>query len=128
MGQINVALTAMDYLNDGGSVTLTSGILATDPPIQGTILSTVNGAINGFVTGAYGEFLQKGFRINVVSPALVEGSAEALDDFFPGHIPAKMEHVASGYEKSVKRSSPARLSASAKVNFRSVKIKSPAPD
>lgn len=102
MGQINVALTAMDYLNEGGSVTLTSGILAEDPIPQGTILSTVNGALNGFVTGAYGEFLQKGFRINVISPALVEDSAEALGDFFPGHTPAKMEEVVDGYEKSVK--------------------------
>jgi len=102
MGQINIALTAMDYLNDGGSVTLTSGILDRDPIPQGTILSTVNGAINGFVTGAYGEFLQKGFRINAVSPALVEDSAEALGDFFPGHTPAKMEHVVDGYEKSLK--------------------------
>ncbi len=102
MGQINVALTAMNYLNEGGSVTLTSGILSDDPIPQGTILSTINGAVNGFVTGAYGEFLQKGFRINAVSPALVEDSADALGDFFPGHTPAKMEHVVDGYEKSLK--------------------------
>lgn len=102
MGQINVALTALEYLNEGGSVTLTSGILSDDPIPQGTILSTINGAVNGFVTGSYGEFLQKGFRINAVSPALVEDSADALGDFFPGHTPAKMEHVVNGYEKSLK--------------------------
>lgn len=102
MGQIDVALTAMEYLNEGGSVTLTSGILAHDPIPQGTILSTVNGAVNGFVRGAYGEFLQKGFRINVVSPALVEDSADALGDFFPGHTPADMDEVVDGYEKSLK--------------------------
>jgi len=102
MGQINVALAALDYLNEGGSVTLTSGILSDDPIPQGTILSTINGAVNGFVTGAYGEFLQKGFRINAVSPALVEDSADALGDFFPGHTPAKMEHVVNGFEKSLK--------------------------
>lgn len=104
MGQINVALTAIDYLNEGGSVTLTSGILSHDPIPQGTILSTVNNAVNGFVMGAYGEFLQQGFRINVVSPALVEDSAEALGDYFPGHTPAKMEHVVDGYVKSLKTS------------------------
>ncbi len=102
MGQINVALTSMDYLNEGGSVTLTSGILSDDPIPQGTILSTINGAVNGFVTGAYGEFLHKGFRINAVSPALVKDSVEALGDFFPGHTPAKMDHVVDGYEKSLK--------------------------
>ncbi|NIT56908.1 MAG: short chain dehydrogenase [Aliifodinibius sp.] len=102
MGQVNVALTALNYLNDGGSVTLTSGILSEDPIPQGTILSTINGAVNGFVTGAYGEFLQKGFRINAVSPALVEDSADALGDYFPGHTPAQMKHVVDGYEKSLK--------------------------
>lgn len=102
MGQINVALTALEYLSEGGSVTLTSGILSDDPIPQGTILSTINGAVNGFVTGAYGEFLQKGFRINAVSPALVEDSADALGNFFPGHTPAPMEHVVDGYEKSLK--------------------------
>lgn len=102
MGQINVALAAMKNLNKGGSVTLTSGILSHDPIPQGTVLSTVNGAVNGFVTGAYGEFLQQGLRINVVSPALVEDSAEALGEFFPGHTPARMEHVVNGYEKSLK--------------------------
>lgn len=102
MGQINVALTALDYLNDGGSITLTTGILSHDPIPQGTILSTVNNAVNGFVIGSYGEFLQHGIRINAVSPALVENSVEALGDYFPGHTPAKMEHVTNGYIKSLK--------------------------
>ncbi|WP_441001098.1 short chain dehydrogenase [Fodinibius sp. SL11] len=101
MGQINVALTALDYLNDGGSITLTTGILSHDPIPQGTILSTVNNAVNGFVIGSYGEFMQHGIRINAVSPALVEDSAEALGDYFPGHTPAKMKHVANGYIKSL---------------------------
>ncbi|MCW9708472.1 short chain dehydrogenase [Fodinibius salsisoli] len=101
MGQINVALTALDYLNDNGSVTLTSGILSHDPIPQGTVLSAINNAVNGFVIGAYGEFLEKGFRINVVSPALVEDSAEALADYFPGHTPATMSDVVDGYVKSL---------------------------
>lgn len=102
MGQINVALTALDYLNEGGSITLTTGILSHDPIPQGTVLSTVNNAVNGFVIGSYGEFIQHGIRINAVSPALVEDSAEALGDYFPGHTPAKMQHVANGYIKSLK--------------------------
>lgn len=102
MGQINIALTALDYLNENGSVTLTSGILSHDPIPQGTVLSSINNAVNGFVIGAYGEFLEKGFRINVVSPALVEDSAEALGDYFPGHTPAAMPDVVDGYIKSLK--------------------------
>lgn len=102
MGQINVALTALDYLSEGSSITLTTGILSHDPIPQGTVLSTINNAVNGFVTGSYGEFLQHGIRINAVSPALVEDSAEALGEYFPGHTPAKMEHVVNGYEKSLR--------------------------
>jgi NAD(P)-dependent dehydrogenase (short-subunit alcohol dehydrogenase family) len=101
MGQINIALTALDYLNENGSITLTSGILSHDPIPQGTVLSAINNAVNGFVVGAYGEFLEKGFRINAVSPALVEDSAEALGDYFPGHTPATMSDVVNGYVKSL---------------------------
>lgn len=101
MGQINVALTSIKYLNEGGSITLTTGILSHDPIPQGTVLSTVNNAVNGFVIGSYGEFMQHGIRINAVSPALVEDSAEALEGYFPGHTPAKMEHVANAYKKSL---------------------------
>jgi len=102
LGQINIALTAMDYLNKNGSVTLTSGIMGHDPIPQGTVLSTINNAINGFVIGAYGEFLKQGFRINAVSPALVEDSADALGEYFPGHSIASMHDVANGYIKSLK--------------------------
>ena len=101
MGQINIALTALKYLNKNGSVTLTSGILSNDPIPQGTVLCSINNAVNGFVIGAYGEFLEKGFRLNVVSPALVEDSAEALGDYFPGHNIAAMSDVVNGYIKSL---------------------------
>lgn len=33
MGQINVALVGLNYLNDNGSITLTSGVLDRDPII-----------------------------------------------------------------------------------------------
>ena len=101
MGQINIALTALKYLNKNGSVTLTSGILSNDPIPQGTVLCSINNAVNGFVIGAYGEFLEKGFRLNVVSPALVEDSTEALGDYFPGHNIAAMSDVVNGYIKSL---------------------------
>ncbi|MDN3667889.1 short chain dehydrogenase [Echinicola jeungdonensis] len=102
MGQIHVAMTATKYLNKGGSVTLTSGILAEDPIPHGTVLSTVNSAVNGFVIGAYGDFLKLGYRLNVVSPPLVADSAPALARYFPGHTPAPMSHVVDCYIKSLK--------------------------
>jgi NAD(P)-dependent dehydrogenase (short-subunit alcohol dehydrogenase family) len=101
MGQINLALIGQKYINAGGSITLTSGILSEDPIAMGTILSTLNGAVNGFVVGAAGELLQQGIRINVVSPGIVEDSMEAIGAYFPGHNPVPMERVVNGYVKSI---------------------------
>lgn len=101
MGQINLALIGQKYINPGGSITLTSGILADDPIPMGTILSTVNGAVNGFVTGAAIELFSKGIRINVISPGIVEDSIEAIGGYFPGHNPVPMERVVNAYVKSI---------------------------
>ncbi|GGZ14670.1 short chain dehydrogenase [Echinicola pacifica] len=102
MGQVNIALHAINNIRPGGSITLTSGVLAEDPIPSGAALSMVNQAVNGFVIGAYGELIKKGIRINAVSPALVEDSYEKLKDQFPGHIPAPMGEVAMAYLKSIK--------------------------
>ena len=66
MGQVNVALVAQQYLSDGGSITLTSGILADQPIRFGTGASMVNAAVEGFARGAAIE-LPRGLRINVVN-------------------------------------------------------------
>ena len=99
MGQINLVMVGKEFINDEGSFTLTSGILAEDPIKDGASFSMVNGAINGFVTGAAIE-LQRGIRINAVSPGVVE-EAKELFPFFPGHNPVSMERVFRGYVKSV---------------------------
>jgi NAD(P)-dependent dehydrogenase (short-subunit alcohol dehydrogenase family) len=49
MGQVNLVLIDQHYINPKGSFTLTSGALADDPIIMGANISTMNGAINGFV-------------------------------------------------------------------------------
>ena len=101
MGQINLALIGQKYVNAGGSITLTTGILAEDPIAMGAVLSTVNGAVNGFVVGAAGELFQKGIRLNAVSPGIVEDSAEAIGAYFPGHNPVPMDRVVNAYIKSI---------------------------
>jgi NAD(P)-dependent dehydrogenase (short-subunit alcohol dehydrogenase family) len=100
MGQINLVMIGKEYINDNGSFTLTSGILYKDPVRGGVGLSVVNGALHSFVIGAAIE-LKRGVRLNVVSPGLVEDSADALGSAFPGHIPATMVNVVTGYLKSV---------------------------
>jgi NAD(P)-dependent dehydrogenase (short-subunit alcohol dehydrogenase family) len=100
MGQVNLVRIGRRYLNKGGSITLTTGILADDPVLGATNSAMANGAIHGFVLAVSQEHRNE-FRLNVVSPGLVEDSAERLGDAFPGHTPVPMEKVAAGYERSV---------------------------
>lgn len=100
LGQVNVALIGKDHLSDGGSITLTSGVLDRDPIRQGASASAVNGALNAFVMAAAIE-MPRGIRINVVSPGLLEESVAKYDGFFPGHEPVSSHRVGLAYEKSV---------------------------
>ena len=100
MGQVNLVRIGQKYINDNGSFTLTTGILADDPVVGSAALSLVNGGINSFVLAAAQE-LPHGQRINVVCPTVVEDSAEMYADFFPGFDPASMTRVVNGYVRSV---------------------------
>jgi NAD(P)-dependent dehydrogenase (short-subunit alcohol dehydrogenase family) len=100
MGQVNVALIAQQYLNDGGSITLTSGIVAQNPIRFGANASAVNIAVEGFAQGAAVE-LQRGLRINVVSPTLLTESLPNYGPFFIGFETAPASRVALGYARSV---------------------------
>jgi NAD(P)-dependent dehydrogenase (short-subunit alcohol dehydrogenase family) len=100
MGQVDLVLAGIARVADGGSFTLTSGVLDRDPIRGGTNASTVNAALAGFVTGAAIE-LPRGLRINVVSPGLLQVSAKKYEGFFPGHEPVSSERVGLAYAKSV---------------------------
>ncbi len=100
MGQVDLVLAGIAHVADGGSFTLTSGVLDRDPIRGGTNASTVNAALAGFVTGAAIE-LPRGLRINVVSPGLLQVSAKKYEGFFPGHEPVSSERVGLAYAKSV---------------------------
>ncbi len=100
MGQVNLVLVGRELIADGGSFTLTSGILSRDPVVGGSSASMVNGALEAWVQAAAIE-LPRGLRINCVCPGLVEESAAAFGAFFPGHIPVPAARVAKAYAKSV---------------------------
>lgn len=100
MGQVNVALVAQQYLNDGGSITLTSGIVAEQPIRNGASASMVNSAIEGFVRGAAIE-LPRGLRINVVSPTVLQESMDGYGPFFIGFEPIAASRAALSYGRSV---------------------------
>lgn len=100
MGQINLVLLGQKVLNDGGSFTLTSGVLDRDPIRSGAGAATANGAIAGFVKAAAIE-LGRGHRINAVSPGLLEASEQRYGVFFAGHERVPSERVGRAFLKSV---------------------------
>jgi NAD(P)-dependent dehydrogenase (short-subunit alcohol dehydrogenase family) len=108
LGQVRIALIGLSFLNDSGSVTLTSGIIADEPIRQGANATTVNVAVEGFVRGAAIE-LPRGIRINVVSPTVVEESLKAYGPFFPGFEAAPAARVAKAYRRSVEGSQTGRV-------------------
>ena len=99
-GQINLVLIGMDYVNDGGSFTLTTGILMDDPIPKGTSSAMTNGAITGFVKSAAIE-LPRGIRINNVSPNVFSEASKEHRDTFQGFEPVSIEKVALAFRKSV---------------------------
>lgn len=99
-GQINLVLHGLPYLTDGGSVTLTTGVLAREPIATGAISSAVNGGLESFVVAAAAE-LPRAIRINAVSPSVVEESLGKYGDYFPGFRAVPVADVARAYVKSV---------------------------
>ena len=89
----------MPLINDGGSFTLTSGILSQDPILYGSSASMVNSALNGFVTGAAIE-MPRGLRVNVVSPTVLSESMDKFADYFHGFEPVSAARVAGMHNKA----------------------------
>ncbi len=100
MGQVELALIGQRYLNDGGSITLTSGILSEQPIRLGANATAVNRAVEGFAVGAAIE-LPRGIRINVVSATVLQESLASYGPFFIGFEAAPAARVALAYARSV---------------------------
>lgn len=108
MGQINLVRIGKDYINPGGSFTLSTGILADHPVLMTTSAAMVNGAIHSFVKAVCLE-LKDNIRINVVSSGLVEDAVEHYEAYFPGHNPIPMRKVINGFVKSVNGASTGKI-------------------
>ena len=64
MGQVSLVLLGIPHVNDGGSFTLTSGILSRDQIRQGANAAAVDAALDGFVAAAAIE-MPRGLRIKI---------------------------------------------------------------
>lgn len=99
LSQLDVVRIGTPYVRDGGSITLTSGILAREPIATGAAASFANGAVESFVLAAATE-LPRGIRINAVSPSVLE-DAPAYHSSFPGFVPVSSHRVGQAFAKSV---------------------------
>ena len=100
MGQVNLVRIGMDFVNHGGSFTLTSGILADDPVPMTASAAMVNGALHSFVKAVAME-LKSEQRINIVSSGLVDAAVDKYESYFPGHNPVPMSKVINAYVKCI---------------------------
>ena len=101
MGQVNLVRFGVEVLADGGSFTLTTGILSRQPMPGSAAVSIVNAGLEGFVRAAALE-LPRGLRINAVAPGWVRETLMAMKmDPSPG-VPAAQ--VAQTYLRAVEGS------------------------
>lgn len=77
LGQISLARRAADRLNEGGSITLTSGNMFENLMPGSAVSAFVNDGLEGFVRAAAIE-LPRGIRFNIVSPGWVKETLENM--------------------------------------------------
>jgi NAD(P)-dependent dehydrogenase (short-subunit alcohol dehydrogenase family) len=92
MGQVNLVRAGITHLRDGGSFTLTSGLLSRYPVPGGSAITLVNAGLEAFARAAVLD-LPRGIRINVVSPPWVGETLAAMgrdpSDGLPAAIVAR---------------------------------------
>lgn len=108
MGQVNLVMLGLAHIRDGGSFTLTSGLLSDDPIREGISAAMCNGAVDAFVRAA-AISMPRALRVNVVSPTVVEESMPAYAPFFRGTKPVPVRDAALGYAKSVEGAQTGRV-------------------
>ncbi len=98
MGQVNVVRYGFDKMRDGGSFTITSGVLSRSPMPGSAAISLVNAGLEGFARAAALE-APRGIRVNVVSPPWVTETLKAYGMDLTIGLPAAV--VAKSYVESV---------------------------
>jgi NAD(P)-dependent dehydrogenase (short-subunit alcohol dehydrogenase family) len=99
LGQVELVRQGLEFVTDGGSFTLTTGITERAPIPTGAVASLANGALESFVLAAATE-MPRGMRINVVSPSvLVE--ATGYHPYFIGFEQVTLKACGKAYAKSV---------------------------
>ncbi|PLR96774.1 SDR family oxidoreductase [Bacillus sp. T33-2] len=69
-GQYLTVRAAIPYINNEGSITLTSGVYGVRPPKGASTLAAINSALEGLVRGLAVDLAP--LRVNIVSPGIVD--------------------------------------------------------
>jgi NAD(P)-dependent dehydrogenase (short-subunit alcohol dehydrogenase family) len=106
LGQVNLVRFGAEALNDGGSFTLTSGVLSRRPTAGGSVFGLVNAGVEGFVRAAALD-LPRGLRLNAVSPGWVAETLAGMGRDPSAGTPAAT--VAGFYVRAVEGSSTGQI-------------------
>jgi NAD(P)-dependent dehydrogenase (short-subunit alcohol dehydrogenase family) len=98
MGQVNLERCGVPHVSQGGSFTLTSGVLSQQPMEGSAAVSVVNAGVEAFVRCAALELRGKA-RVNAVSPGWVAETLESMGRDPSQGVPAAM--VAQAYKRSL---------------------------
>lgn len=99
LGQIELVRQGIPFVADGGSFTVTTGVVGREQIRTGAAAAAANGALEYFVPAAATE-LPRGIRINAVSPTVLL-EATGYHPSFPGFMPVPAATVAEAYVRSV---------------------------
>jgi len=108
LGQVEVVRQGVGFVREGGSFTLTSGILGREPVRTGSVAAAVNGALEAWVLASAGELWGR-FRLNVVSPTVLSVSREAYTSVMPGYPAVDSGEVGLAYVRSVESMDSGRV-------------------
>ena len=100
MGQVRLVMHGLDHIKDGGSFTLTSGVINREPIRFGASAAMVNGAIDAYVKAAAIE-MPRSIRINAVSPTVITEAMKDYEPYFRGFEPVPAATAARAYSRSV---------------------------
>jgi NAD(P)-dependent dehydrogenase (short-subunit alcohol dehydrogenase family) len=108
LGQVEVVRQGVAHVREGGSFTLTTGILGREPVRTGSVAAAVNGALEAWVRASAGELWGR-FRINVVSPTVLAVSRQDYMSVMPGFPAADDAEVGLTYVRSVESMDSGRV-------------------
>lgn len=87
MGQVNVIRYGFEFVNEGGAIIVTSGVLSRHPMQGSAAISLVNAGLEGFVRAAALE-APRNIRVNVISPPWVSETLKSMGMDPSGGMPA----------------------------------------